>query len=1050
MVPNRGDETRRREWVVVALVVGGAYALLSRLAFTWFDANGVNPSFFPSAGVTLAALVLLRPRLWPAALLGAGLAEFSLDLVHDIPVAAAAGYTVANLTQPLVGALLLGAARRHLDISRLGQLTKFLLVAVGAGPLVGGMLGATTHRYLVEESTDWSRFAVEWWVGDGLGVLVVGGSLIGLRSSRLLGSGRARSAETAVLVIAAAVSTFITFHFDWFVMFYVPMVLLFVIAVRSGTRGVAVAGAAIAFIAAEGTARGHQFWATLDVDNPTGLLYLQLALGVLISSALGMSAALAEREVSMLASAAATAATREAELAQGRAELLGRLAERLGRSTTASAVRVTLHDLELEAAWPDGEAEPHDGRPHSPTLAEGENEQHRLVLDSARRMTSDALHRVQLIAGERLARERAELLEMHAAHLAAAASTTDVAQVTVDDLGALVPDIVEVWALRGTTLRRLAARSGHVLDDNDTVELEAVQPVAACARLDRLISLSTRADLTTQYPAFARSSSTACESVVALPLSAQNDQVIGVVLLASGQVHWLTDERRQVLIGIADQCGLALERAELQHLTARASADAELLARFGERLDRATTAHERALRTVEQLVETGVHGAVIHVEDGEQHVELAAAGEVVENEPGLTLPLHARGRALGRLWVLPAAPLDAAHRQLLHDIVTRAAIAIDNAMLYERERDVSHHLQLGLLDVRLPEIDGLELDAAYRPGTATLDIGGDWHDAFILPSGAVALVVGDVVGHGLDAAIAMAQLRGAVRALAAISSPSELLDRLDVFVDSLPAAEMTTLVYVELEPATGKMRYACAGHPPPLVVSATGVTRFLWGGRSTPLGSHFRSRRIESIASLGDSERLVLYTDGLVERRGESLDTGFDRLVRTTQHDVASPGFVDRLHRVMLDDTMQRDDVCVLAVSRRGPRTFARTVEPTPAAAARLRRELRGWLGDVALPDGECHDVLLAVSEAVANAVEHGAAGRTDRPVVVVATADETALSVVVRDHGEWREPVPSPERGRGLGIMRTLMSEVVVERHDDGTVVRLGRSLAGDGCRVD
>ncbi|MDP2292228.1 MAG: MASE1 domain-containing protein, partial [Actinomycetota bacterium] len=302
------EGARGPSWLLIVFIVGVPYAVLSRLAFTWFDANGVNASFFPSAGVTLAALVLLRPRLWPAALLGAGLAEFSLDLYHDITPAAALGYTAANLTQPLVGALLLGRTRRNLDISRLGQLTLFLLVAVGAGPLVGGMLGATTHHYLVDDTGDWSRFAVEWWVGDGLGVLVVGGSLIGLRSARLVGGGRARAVETTLLVLAAAVSTFVTFHFDWFVMFYVPMVLLFVTAVRVGTRGVAVAGAAVAFIAAEGTARGHQFWATLDVDNPTGLLYLQLALTVLISSALGMSAALAEREMSMLASAAAAAA----------------------------------------------------------------------------------------------------------------------------------------------------------------------------------------------------------------------------------------------------------------------------------------------------------------------------------------------------------------------------------------------------------------------------------------------------------------------------------------------------------------------------------------------------------------------------------------------------------------------------------------------------------------------------------------------------------------------------------------------------------------------
>jgi serine/threonine-protein kinase RsbW len=1045
-------EVRRgwRRWLLVMWSVGAAYALLSQLSFTWFDANGVNASFFPSAGVTLAALVLLPPRWWSAVLVGAGLAEFSLDLAHDIPAAAAAGYTVANLAQPVVGALLLGKSRRYLDISRLRQLTLFLLAAVGTGPFVGGMLGATTHVTLTDSGTGWARFAIEWWVGDGLGVLVVGGSIIGLRSARLSGAGRARAAEATALIIAAAVSTFVTFHFDWFVVFYLPMVLLFVIAVRVGTRGVALAGAAVAFVAAEGTARGHRFWATLDVTNPTGLLYLQLALAVLIGSALGMSAALSERENSMVASATAAAATSEAELAQRRAELLGRLAERLGRSTTAAAVHAALHDLGFEAAWPADEPGSSATAPRQLAHPSTSTQPHPMMLDSARRMTSDALHRVRLIADERLARERAELLEQHAAHLAAAATRADVARATVEDLAALVPDVVEVWALGDHTLTRLASRSGTAMDHVDTLDLSAETPVAACARLGGLISLANRADVATQFAAFARSSSQDCESIVALPLSAQNDQVIGVVLLASQQVGWLTDTRRQLLLGVADQCGLALERAGLQYLAERAAADADLLARLGEELDRATTARDRALRTVQRLVEVGARGAVIRMDDGDEVVELAAAGEVHPDRQGISLPLQARGRNLGQLWVDAPEPLGTSNRQLLQDIVTRAAIAIDNALLYERERDVSHHLQLGLLDVHLPTFDNLELDAAYRPGTATLDIGGDWHDAFILPSGALALVVGDVVGHGLDAAITMSQLRGAVRALATISSPGELLDRLDVFVDSLPAAEMTTLVYVELEPTTGRLRYACAGHLPPLVVSATGVTRYLWGGRSTPLGSHFRSRRIESIATLGDAERLVLFTDGLTERRGESLDAGLDRLLTTTQHDVASPDFVDRLHRVMLEDTVQRDDVCVLVASRRNPDTFSRTVPPTPAAAAGLRHQLRQWLDGFGLAAADRGDVVLAVSEALANAVEHGSAGRGDRPIVVVASAEPAAVSVVVRDHGEWREPAPSTVRGRGLGIMRDLMDDVVIERHQDGTVVRLCRNLSNGSRHRD
>jgi len=379
-------------------------------------------------------------------------------------------------------------------------------------------------------------------------------------------------------------------------------------------------------------------------------------------------------------------------------------------------------------------------------------------------------------------------------------------------------------------------------------------------------------------------------------------------------------------------------------------------------------------------------------------------------------------------------------------IASRAAIAIDNALLYERERDVSHRLQLGLLDVSFPKVDGVHIDGAYRPGTATLDIGGDWHDAFRLPSGALALVVGDVVGHGLEAAIAMAQLRGAVRALAAFSSPSELLDRLDVFVDSLPDADMTTLVYVELDPGSGRFRYACAGHPPPLIVSATGVSRLLWGARSTPLGSQFESRRVESIGVLGDAERLVLYTDGLVERRGEGLDVGLQRLLGISSHDVASVDFVDTLCDRMLENVPQRDDVCVLAATRLDERSFARSLRACPSDLVSLRCELRGWLATCVPGEELRSDVLLAVGEAVSNAIEHGVSDDRQRPIVVVATTADDQIRVTVRDHGVWREPVPSTERGRGLGIMRVLMDDVVVERHDDGTVVRLRLTLPPDG----
>ena len=1032
-----------RRAVGLALLIGVAYALGSEIAAAWFDADGANASFFPAAGVTMAAVVALDTRWWPSVMVGAGVAEVLVDLSHDLPFDVSVAYAGANLGQALVGGLVLGQWRRRMDVARVGHLAAFVLGGVLFAPMVGGALGASVHTW-VDGGGGWWRFAVEWWVGDGLGVLVVGGTILGLLASTARGAVPAGGLERAVVAAVVVGTTFLAFRLDWFALVYLPFALLFVIAIRAGTRDVAVVGALVAFVAAEGTARGHQVWDTPALDDATGLLYLQLALAVLIASALAMAAALAEREASTVARSTAEAAQTEAVVGRQRAELLGRLAESLGRAASPTDVVAALRSVRLGHIRPDGA----DGTDGTDEIAGTDEVADDVVTASARRMAADALERVQLIADERGARQRAEMLEHHAARLAAAASMSEVAHATAEGLAGLGARWSAVWRLDAAagTMSMLAERGVTDIgaETYRSVPLDAELPLVEAARHGTVVSCSTRDELFERYPAVLATSGadTSVQSIAVVPLRAQNLHVIGALVVTSDEERWLTDTRRQLLVSLADQCGLALDRAQLQSHAEQAAADAELLARLSDALDRSTTAQERARHVVGELLAHGATAATVELSIDDDHVVLASDGPVGGAVPEHVVALQARGRVLGRLSVTGVAELTGG-RVLLSAIASRAAIAIDNALLYDRERDVSHRLQLGLLDVSFPAVEGVRIDGAYRPGTATLDIGGDWHDAFVLPSGALALVVGDVVGHGLEAAIAMAQLRGAVRAFAAVSSPSELLDRLDAFVDSLPAADMTTLVYVELDPTTGRFRYACAGHPPPLVVSATGVSRLLWGARSTPLGSPFNSRRVESIDVLGEAERLVLYTDGLVERRGERLDVGFERLLAATAHDVASVDFVDRLATTMLDGVLQRDDVCLLTATRMDGRSFARSLAPTSSGLGSLRRELRGWLGQWLTVEDAVHDVLLAVSEAVSNTVEHGARNDVDRPIVVIATISVDEVQITVRDHGVWRDPVVSSERGRGLGIMRALMDEVVVERHDDGTVVRLARSVS-------
>jgi serine phosphatase RsbU (regulator of sigma subunit) len=198
-----------------------------------------------------------------------------------------------------------------------------------------------------------------------------------------------------------------------------------------------------------------------------------------------------------------------------------------------------------------------------------------------------------------------------------------------------------------------------------------------------------------------------------------------------------------------------------------------------------------------------------------------------------------------------------------------------------------------------------------------LEVGGDWYDAFLVEPGLLALVVGDVVGRGLGAASAMGQLRSAVRAVAGPGvGPARLLQRLDRFVDQVEAAALSTLAYAELDLATGAVRYACAGHPPPVLLPAPGVGKLVWGGRSTPVGTYGQGEREEAELRLGDGDRLLLYTDGLVERRDRALDDGLAALAATVAATGGQPlaRAVRTIADGMLHDEQGRDDVCLLLV----------------------------------------------------------------------------------------------------------------------------------------
>ncbi|MGY1700226.1 SpoIIE family protein phosphatase [Geodermatophilus sp. SYSU D00766] len=206
------------------------------------------------------------------------------------------------------------------------------------------------------------------------------------------------------------------------------------------------------------------------------------------------------------------------------------------------------------------------------------------------------------------------------------------------------------------------------------------------------------------------------------------------------------------------------------------------------------------------------------------------------------------------------------------------APALHRARLYEEEREAAHQLQQSFLPVVPDELPGAEFAGCYRPADQHHDIGGDWYDAFPLPGGRVGFAVGDVVGHDLRAAAAMGQLHAALSALAAAphDGPAEVLDALDRASSTIAGAGLTTIGYGEYDPATCRLRYACAGHPPPLLVTDHDA-RFLTGGRSRPLSAAYQART-DAEVEVPPGSMLLWYSDGLVERRDADLDAGLGHL----------------------------------------------------------------------------------------------------------------------------------------------------------------------------
>ncbi|WP_244945212.1 SpoIIE family protein phosphatase [Couchioplanes caeruleus] len=686
----------------------------------------------------------------------------------------------------------------------------------------------------------------------------------------------------------------------------------------------------------------------------------------------------------------------------------------------------------------------------------------------------------ELLAARRLAEaseQRVGALQQVVADLAAAATAAEVGEAVVRAPGsAFGAAYARVWLLDADRerLRALAGTEPGATDDD--MPLGSSRPVAEVARRGDLHVIASVAEAERHFPELAAAMHRAGHhSVVLLPLTAGfpgeviGADVLGVLTFAFTEERELTDSELRVVRLLGHQAGQALDRARLYDEARRREERAAFLAETTRALDEEPRLMLRARSLIDRLVPDVAEWAAVRLQVGPAGLQAEAGGPAPDpvrlaqrvalvgahGKAELTgsgadpdcavLPLAAGGKVLGTLALrmAPGRRPASADAVFLTDLADRAGLALENARLYEQERAVARTLQRSLLASDLPTDPRFAVETHYQAATHDLEVGGDWFDAFLITQDKLAVVVGDVVGRGIDAATTMGQLRSAIRALAtAEAGPARLLERLDRFVDRVESARMATVVYAEVDLTTSEMTYACAGHLPPLLAEPGAAPQYLLDGRSGALGTRAGLRtRTEHRVHLAAGSRLLLYTDGLIERRHRRIDAGFEMLARAYagRRDSPLPGLAAGLAERLVGRE-HPDDVCLLCLALGTEERLERAIGADPVQIALLRKDMRGWLASHDVDEDSTQAVLLACSEAVANAIEHGYRNDPFGVVDVTAVVSADAIEVRVTDRGDWHVSGDEVARGRGLQLIHQMMDDVTFDR-TEGTTVTMRRS---------